>query len=105
MSRLSAHIIASYGSLFPQPRVSLGSGSLGHNDMRKNVQKKMCEKHNKAGFSRFGGLKIHTHTHKFIYVLINTSELCQLCQEKSDNDNDRNKIDGQKVVSGHQRLV
>ena len=42
---------------------------------------------------------------KFIYVVIETSELCQLCQEKSDNDNGRNKIDGQKVVSGHQRLV
>ena len=40
---------------------------------------------------------------KFIYVVIDTSELCQLCQEKSDNDNGRNKIDGQKVVSGHQR--
>ena len=36
-------------------------------------------------------------------ILIDTSELCQLCQEKSDNDNGRNKIDGQKVVSGHQR--
>ena len=42
---------------------------------------------------------------KFIYVVIKTSELCQLCQEKSDNDTDRNKIDGQKVVSSHQRLV
>ena len=50
-------------------------------------------------FSAFGGLKI------FMSLFIDTSELCQLCQEKSDNDNDRNKIDGQKVVSGHQRLV
>ena len=62
----------------------------------------MCEKHNsnKAGFSAFGGLKIHSCPY-----VIDTSELCQLCREKSENDNDRTKIDGQKVVSGHQRLV
>ena len=67
MSRLSAHIIASYGSLCLQPRVSLGSGSLGHKDMRKNVQKKMCEKHNIV----MRQVLAHLKASKFIHVLIN----------------------------------